>query len=537
MCSTSSRLLLGVVVVASIAIVAVAAATVTSYKYRSYGEIVDYLLELESKYPEYAEVFSVQDKYGLPQRSELKCTRGSVTEPCEQYVIKITNESSLPDAQRPEVFFSGALHGNERVGPQAVVALAELLLTHASRPDGNAWIKRLVDTRTIVIMPMANAHGYDHNVREELGVDPNRDFPYNLGNSKCMESMAARALNELWRDHLFQLAITFHAGTRCVSYEWGGENHVQQSGSSEKSPDDRGQRELARIMSRFGGVFQEDKTYYPDGTMNDVVYAVNGGMEDWGYAASWENAFTTPAPIGVCNPSSFGGYPAAKTLYNNATHRAFNILIETSDSKQPTESRLGDSATLSDAALSDYLPAAQTVGHVPRNVRLSLLYIDLVQPYLVWNESPLIATVQVATKFEWEVAGGITVDSTQLKFWKLADGPSVATLSTTQSGVTRWYHKDLGTSASSNKGLFSEEVAFPSAGVYYVQAIGTVDQSWATQGSGNDVPVPNVKPQTHIVNARTNVDWSFSNNGRNVKGQKTWASPVSHRFHLRVGDA
>ncbi|EGZ25542.1 hypothetical protein PHYSODRAFT_297172 [Phytophthora sojae] len=430
-------------------------AAVTAYKERSYGEIVDYLLELEA---------NVQDKYGLPKRKELQCTRANKTVPCEQYVIKITDEATLPEPERPELIFSGAVHGNERVGPQAVVALAELLLSHASRADGSPWLKHLVKTRTIVIVPTANAYGYNHNVRKELDVDPNRDFPYNLDEGEeCMVTMAARGLNELWRDHLFQLGITFHAGTHCITYEWGGKNHVLESGKSQKSPDDRSQQQLARIMSRFGGKFEENGEYYPDGTMNDVVYAVNGGMEDWGYAASWENEFTAPKPIRACNPTSYGGYPSTKTTYNNATHRAFNVLIETSDSKQLNAISLGDSSTLSDEALSDYLPASEMVGHIPRNVRLSLLYIDLVQPYLLWKEHPHNATANKTAAFEWEVAGAITVDSTQLKIW--SDDASDATLTQAQSGVTRWYHEDLGLKMKkNNKGLFSASVEFAAAG-------------------------------------------------------------------------
>ncbi|KAE8903353.1 hypothetical protein PF002_g21478 [Phytophthora fragariae] len=431
---------------------------ITSYTERSYGEIIDYLLELETKYPDYAEVFSVQDKYNLPKRPELECTRANATVPCENYVIKITDEATLPDPERPELIFSGAVHGNERVGPQVVVALAELLLSHANRADGNPWLKHLMKTRTVVIIPTANAYGYNHNVRRELNFDPNRDFPYNLdSDDKCMVTMAARALNELWRDHLFQLGITFHAGTECITYEWGGKNHVMESVKSHKSPDDRSQQQLARIMSRFGGKFEDS---------------------DWGYAASWENEFTTPKPIRTCNPTSYGGYPRAKTTYNNATHRAFNVLVETSHSKQPNATSLGDSSTLSDEALRDYLPASELVGHVPRNVRLSLLYIDLVQPYLLWKTHPQKASIKTAAAFKWEVAGTITVNSTQLKVW--SDDDANATLTQAQQGVTRWYHKDLGLKTRDNKkGLFSANVKFAAAGTYYVQAIATVDQNWA----------------------------------------------------------
>ncbi|ETP30436.1 hypothetical protein F442_20575 [Phytophthora nicotianae P10297] len=520
-----SALLAALVAVAiSISIPPTASAAVTTFAERSYGEIVEFLLELETKYEEYAEVFSVQDKYDLPKHKEVDCNRNHKTVPCEQYVIKITDEATLPDPERPELIFSGAVHGNERVGPQVVVALAELLLSHANRTDGNPWLQHLVKTRTIVIVPTANAYGYNHNVREELDVDPNRDFPYNLGDDEeCMVTTAARALNELWRDHLFQLGITFHAGMECITYEWGGKNHVKESGKSEKSPDDRSQQQLSRIMSRFGGKFEESGQYYPDGTMNDVVYAVDGGMEDWGYAASWENEFTTPKPIKECNPPSFGGYPAEKTRYNNATHRAFNVLIEASDSKQPNATNWGDSLTLSDEALSDYLPATAMVGHVPRNVRLSLLYIDLVQPYLLWKTYPHNTPIKETVTFNWEVAGAITVDSTQLKVW--SDDPANSTLTQSQKGVTRWYHEDLGLEVgTNNKGSFNADVEFPAAGTYYVQAIATVDQDWATQGTGEDIPVPKIKPQAHIVNVRTNDDWLYSNNGRVVRGQTVWTS-------------
>lgn len=34
-----------------------------------------------------------------------------------------------------------------------------------------------------------------------------------------------RAVNEMWRDHIFQMAVTFHGGMQAIAYEWGGTNH------------------------------------------------------------------------------------------------------------------------------------------------------------------------------------------------------------------------------------------------------------------------------------------------------------------------
>ncbi|DBA03353.1 TPA: hypothetical protein N0F65_004630 [Lagenidium giganteum] len=154
------------------------------------------------------------------------------------------------------------------------------------------------------------------------------------------------------------------------------------------------------------------------------------------------------------------------------------------------------------------------------------MYIDLVQPYLQWKSQPASGSVGQASKFDWEVLGSITVDSTQLLVSKSPD-MSDATTTKKQSGVTRWYHPDHRTSSAKNNGLFSERYTFNASGVYYVQAVATVDQDWTKQGTGSDAPVPNVKPQTHIVNARTDNNWDYSSNGRRVKGRTVWSSPVS----------
>ena len=34
-----------------------------------------------------------------------------------------------------------------------------------------------------------------------------------------MQTVAARAINEVFRDHIFRLAITFHGGANVIAYE------------------------------------------------------------------------------------------------------------------------------------------------------------------------------------------------------------------------------------------------------------------------------------------------------------------------------
>lgn len=90
-----------------------------------------------------------------------------------------------------------------------------------------------------------------------MSIDPNRDFPYNLVNKKCLNSASARVINYIVKTHLIQAAITFHGGEHslsifpgfliiihCIAYPWGAFNHIQNSNTkehpkAEECPDDR----------------------------------------------------------------------------------------------------------------------------------------------------------------------------------------------------------------------------------------------------------------------------------------------------------
>ena len=142
----------------------------------SYASCSSELQRLATSRPDLASLNTAQALYNLPHAGNCRLG-GSRVEPCKTHILEITNRTSLAaDPGRAEVLISGALHGDERVGPATALALARWLV---ERYDSDAWIRRLVDTRTVLIMPMTNALGYFRYTREENGVDPNRDFPYN----------------------------------------------------------------------------------------------------------------------------------------------------------------------------------------------------------------------------------------------------------------------------------------------------------------------------------------------------------------------
>ena len=158
--------------------------------------------------PALARLWSTQQRYGLPSVGSCQGT------PCMNWVLELTEHETLAsDPDRPDVLISGALHGDERVGPTATLELARWLLLSET-----PWAHRLLRTRRLLLVPLTNAIGYARGTRNEAGHDPNRDFSYQQKPDACMLTVAGRSVNELLRHHLVQLIVTFHGGMQaCTS--------------------------------------------------------------------------------------------------------------------------------------------------------------------------------------------------------------------------------------------------------------------------------------------------------------------------------
>jgi Predicted deacylase len=575
------------------------------------AQIYNELLTISDKYPNLAKLNTAQELFDLASAgTSHDCTfydhpvvtsssSSSSSFGCPNFILTIHDTIAHPpgsesDRSLPEVFLSGALHGNERVGPTAVLQTAKLLLAAAqceSLPryyhppedvnteegadwilevqqgeecrkdlladygitdEQRRWLARLVSTRRIVIVPMTNALGYDRNERTEDGVDPNRDFPYDVQKpQKCMQTIAGRTVNELFQRHLFQMCLTFHAGTEVIGYEWGAYPYLPTS----ISPDDTAQRQISEAYSSFAGGF-DGTDVYRTGTMNELVYAVKGGMEDWAYAGSWDTDKMIP-----CEPTQYGGYDKNRTVYNGSTLRAFNMLIETSNDKIPKD-HLGSSREILSSE-SNY----EYNGHVSRNVRLALTAIELVQPYVViWgaNRVPLkndvIPTMDRSgrtcrtskimkipqgrndTTIAWYVGGGFTVDYTTIMYAKWDNVPDKMNcehqpldseigrsfrMVQATTGSTRWKRDWVKEADAVYQGqpMFVATIdtsMYEPGDQIAVYATAKLDQGWNYVPDG--AKPNNIPPMSHIVNARTNENWRHENVGKIIQGRQDWYS-------------
>ena len=269
-----------------------------------YGSAVVELTRLATLRPDLASLSTAQALYELPTAGTCRNADGSRSA-CLTHVLEITNRATLAaDPERPEVLFSGALHGDERVGPVTTIELARWLI---ERYDVDPWVKRLVDTRVVLCVPMTNAIGVEQLRREELGIDPNRDFPYDQEPSRCMKGGGARGERALPppraadRDHVprrdagdrVQLGLVQLLPRRLR--EPRRQLDARRRGAALALRRHRQRREAAQLPVRA-----------------DVVVGVPGARRDGGLGEYLVGkAFVKP-----CTPT-YGGYSKARTTYTS----------------------------------------------------------------------------------------------------------------------------------------------------------------------------------------------------------------------------
>ncbi len=474
------------------------------YRHLSFQEISARLGELSRNYPGLMRLESAQDRYQMPYPF---CS----PDPCPIFIVTLTDFASL-GPERPQVFISGELHGDEILGPNVAVHLAKYMLENYGK---DSWITYLLRNRVVVIMPAANSQGYYSGWREERTpdgkmLDPNRDFPYNNAPSECMNTLAGRAVARVVADHMFVLGVTFHGGDVAIGYEWGSMNHLKNSQHAEESPDDAAMSQLGHLLSKSAGEVKMHKIpKYPVDKMTDLVYAVKGGLEDWAYAASWTRGSETDQLVD-CVSTSYGGFNSSELHIEPENVRFPLYLVETNYLKRPADSTFGSEQGIRE-------PGSVHDGNIPRNIRLALAMIDMAIPYVRDIEAAPHNDSFISVS--WKIGGALHVNETYIEWTmetrsstptKEASGnntsvwtvnceraPECALYNFTnrtkgQKGGSVWISPDAKFSAYLPRAE-SQNISY----VFRVRAL--VDQQWARQ----DEPRPKLPPQTHFTRIRT----------------------------------
>eukprot|EP00826_Nyctotherus_ovalis_P027952 TRINITY_DN2193_c0_g1_i13.p1 TRINITY_DN2193_c0_g1~~TRINITY_DN2193_c0_g1_i13.p1 ORF type:complete len:553 (+),score=107.15 TRINITY_DN2193_c0_g1_i13:157-1815(+) len=471
-----------------------------SYEYLNFTQLSSRLISLQKEYPKLIQVETASERYNI---SSPDCNGTQ----CPIYIVTLSDLSSY-SRSRPEVFISGALHGDEVLGPNIVIYLLEYLLKNYNK---DPWVTYLVNKRRLVAMPVPNSQGYFFGRREEVheGVkyDPNRDFPYDSASSDCLKTLTGKAVANTIAGHIFVVGITFHGGTTVISYPWGSTNHMVNN-KGEEAPDDRAMKEVAEVLSKVAGPWPRT---YTVGRMTDTVYAVKGGLEDWAYAASWTRAVEKSSSAKTCNKLD--------KLINRDNVRFPLYLVETADDKRPSTSTLGTRGNLTESQK----------GHIPRNVRVAMTLMDMAEPYA--RDVEMRYRDNKYVELRWKVGGALYVNETFVQVGKckvayeegyvwLNDSMFVGDCfrptyaSDKQKGLGYWTDPEYVFSTL----IPTEYVLYKT---YSLTIVVMADQQWSLQSNPN----PKVLPVTHLVNMRITDNYYAESKSKHIRANKYFYTP------------
>jgi len=489
------------------------------YEYLNFTVLASHLITLKEKYPDLIKVETAYERFNLPSPD---CN----SDECPIYIVTLTHFKSLTST-RPQVFISGALHGNEVLGPNIVIYLLEHLLENYEKDN---WITYLINNRQLVAMPVPNSQGYFYNRRQEMYkgeyYDPNRDFPYDNNSSNCLNTLTGRSIVRTITDHMFIIGITFHGGDYAISYPWGSINHAVKS-KGEEAPDDEAMRGVAEMLSRVAGITPAP---YAVGKVTDILYPVKGGLEDWAYAASWAKTIERDAFVEECTNEIKANDNASKIIINEHNVRFPLYLIETANSKWPSKELWGRKENYSES----------TLGHIPRNIRVSMALMDMAEPYI--RDVEINYYDERFAELTWKVGGSLHVNETYVEvntycktiletefIWlnnsKLIDNcMNISYKSNVQSGPGYWTD-----SKSTFNALIPLSLLINISYSFRIAAI--VDQQWSIQSD----PKPNIPPVTHFTRMRIEDNYYANSSTSVIKTNKVYYSPSFRPNELPEG--
>ncbi|KAH8039923.1 hypothetical protein HPB51_009179 [Rhipicephalus microplus] len=292
------------------------------YTYYNHEEMTDFLKKVSTDYPHFTRLYSAGKSLQSRDLWVLLVTKNPQEEHCSS-----PTSSTLPTFTATRLFsiFRGVscapvvlVRSTDKcvqvVGRQLMVYLIEHLL---SRYNVDPYVRYLVDTTRIHIMPSMNPDGYEiskegyctgtigrYNAR---GVDLNRDFPDQFNTQAHEQQPETEAVRRWIHQIPFVLSGNIHGGAIVASYPFDNSpnavfhTHTKPS----MSPDDDVFQHIASVYSfnhanmYLGTPCSSDRPAFPNGTTNGAAwYPLAGGMQDYNYI--WGDCMEVTFSISCC---------------------------------------------------------------------------------------------------------------------------------------------------------------------------------------------------------------------------------------------
>ena len=298
--------------------------------YHNYAELTQFLQDLANTYPNLSRLISL----------------GQSVQGRELWAIHITDNPDIEEDE-PEFKYISTIHGDEPVGTELCLSLAQYLLqNYTSDPH----IRNLVDEISIWIVPLMNPDGRELVTRRNAnGYDLNRSFPeyptdfntfYYDGGNPSIETRQPEIQHIMrWcMDHNFVLSANFHGGSCVVNYPYDDDGGP--SGVEAPTPDDTLIRWLSTQYAQYNSLMY-NSTEFPGGIVNGAVwYVITGGMQDWNYRFTGcievtIELYNTKFPGGTIIPVLWGKNRESMLSYMECVLRGVRGLIYDRNNSEP----------------------------------------------------------------------------------------------------------------------------------------------------------------------------------------------------------
>lgn len=248
--------------------------------FRTYEQVTSDLKRIADTHPEITKLSSAGPSW--------ETTAGKADR--QLWTIRITGPGDI--SKRPAVAFTANIHARELVPVEVAMTVIEKLTSgYAKDPE----IKRLLDTRVVYVMPMANPDGHHqaekgvdqrkntHPFTGGIGVDLNRNFPFkwNLENggahshpsSETYQGPSAVSEPETKAIKGFlssipnlKIGMDYHAYSNLIMWPWGW--------TDKPAPDAQLLETIGKKLASFNKYkpIQASSLYPTSGTIRDFVY-------------------------------------------------------------------------------------------------------------------------------------------------------------------------------------------------------------------------------------------------------------------------
>jgi hypothetical protein len=228
----------------------------------SFNDFVSRMQSIADNYPDIVRMLSI----------------GQSVQGRELWMLKISDNPDV-DEDEPEFEYTSTMHGNEPVGTEMTLRLAELLTAnYGVDPD----LTELVDGMEIWLFPIYNPDGYVAGTRYNAhGVDLNRNYPDRITDpvdDPSGREPETQAFMNFGYSQRFVMGANYHTGTLVVNYPW--DSVVE--GNPDLAPDDAIFYEYSvgyaiRNPAIWNGPFDNGVT------RGWEWYIIRGGLQDWTY--------------------------------------------------------------------------------------------------------------------------------------------------------------------------------------------------------------------------------------------------------------